>query len=60
MYKVKDKFGRTWEYPDGVEYCPECHQPDTTGECRCSKISTSQYRRLTSQMKDNKNGSGKI
>jgi len=53
MHKLKDKFGRIWNLEED-EVCPECRQPDNTGDCNHHKISTSQYRRLTIQMTNKK------
>lgn len=59
MHKLKDKFGRIWNLEED-EVCPECKQPDNCGDCNCKKLSTSQYRRLTAQIKDDKNGSERL
>ena len=52
MQKFKDKYGRIWELPKS-EVCDICSQPDNLGECNHKKISTSQYRRLTIQLRKN-------
>jgi len=51
MSQRRDKFGRVWNLPE-CELCPECGQPDSTGDCNHKRISTAQYKQLVNQRWD--------
>ena len=40
----EDTYGRVW--PDGVELCPVCGQPDNCGDCTHGRLTSEQAKEL--------------